>query len=62
MWHLAARKISLVSHVCPNWIKIEMIFYRTSELMLATLFQRYDKKIIFFKNKSLNEILQAVRC
>ena len=43
-----------------------MIFYCISELMLATLIQRYDKKIILFliqfKNKRLSEILQAVRC
>ena len=31
--------------VCRFWN--EMIFYRISELMLPTLIQRYDKKIIF---------------
>ena len=49
-----------------TWIKNEMIFYHISELMLPTLVQRFDKKIIsfliHFKNESLNEILQAVRC
>ena len=43
-----------------------MITYPISELMLPTLIQRYDKKIISvliqFKNKKLTEILQAVRC
>ena len=41
-----------------------MIFYRISELMLATLIQRYDKNISFliqFKNARLTEILQTVR-
>ena len=37
-------------------------FYRISELILATLVQRYDKKKIFhFMNERLTEILQAVR-
>ena len=47
MWHLTACKIS-VSLSFLNWIKNEMIFfyYRISELMLATLIQRY--KIISF--------------
>ena len=43
-----------------------MIFYRIFELMLPTLIQKYDKKIIsffiHFKNERLSEILQAVRC
>ena len=39
-----------------------MIFYRVSELMLATLTQRYDKKSFHFKNERRTEILQAVRC
>ena len=38
-----------------------MIFYRISELMLATLIQRYDKKIILFQEERLTEILQGVR-
>ena len=42
MWPLTACKIS-VSLSFLNWIKTEMIFYRISELMLATLIQRYDK-------------------
>ena len=41
-------------------------FYRISEFMLATLIQRYDKKIISFliqfKNNRLTEILLAVSC
>ena len=35
-------KFHLVS-LFLNWIKHEMIFYRISELMLATLIQRYHK-------------------
>ena len=46
MWHLTACKIS-VSLSFLNWIKNEMIFYHISELMLATLIQRYDKVISF---------------
>ena len=46
MWDLTACKIS-VSPSLLNWIKKEMIFFffffRISELMLATLIQRYDK-------------------
>ena len=38
-----------------------MIFYRISELMLASLIQGYDKKTFHFKNEKLTEILQAVR-
>ena len=34
-------------------------FYCISELMLATLIQRYDKKSFHFKNERLTEILQA---
>ena len=60
--HLTACKIS-VSLLSLNWIKNEMIFfYRISELMLATLIQRSDKKSFHFKNERLTEILQAVRC
>ena len=61
MWHLAACKIS-VSLLFLNWIKSEMIFYGISELMLATIIKRYDKKSFHFKNERLTEILQAVRC
>ena len=43
-----------------------MIFYLISELMLATLIQRYDKKsflvLIQSKYETLTEILQAVGC
>ena len=52
----------LVSFSFLNWFKNEMIFYHISELMLATLIQRSDKKSFHFKNKRLTEILQAVRC
>ena len=31
-----------------------MIFYRISELMLATLIQRYDKKIVSFQERDTN--------
>ena len=64
MWHLTAYKIS-VSLSFLNWIRIEMTFYRISELILATLIQRScdDKKKAFhFKNERLNKSLQAVRC
>ena len=48
MWHLRACKTS-VSLSFLNWIKNEMIFfYHISELMLATLIQRYDKKSFHF--------------
>ena len=43
MWHLTAFKIS-ISLSFFNLIKNEMIFYRISELMFATLIQRYNKK------------------
>ena len=43
MWRLTACKIS-VSLSFLNWVNYEMIFYRISEVMLATLIQRYDKK------------------
>ena len=36
-----------------------MIFYPVSELMLATLIQRYDKKSFHFKNERPTEVLQA---
>ena len=61
MWHLTACKIS-VSLSFLNWIKNEMIFNHISELILATLIQRYDKKSFHLKNERLPEILQAVRC
>ena len=54
MWHLTACKIS-VSLSFLNWAKNEMIFYRISEFMLATLIQRYDKKLFHFKNERLTE-------
>ena len=76
MWYLTTCKIS-VSLLFLKWIKNEMIFYRISELILATLIQRYDKnkqnktkkkkkkknkkKQHHFKNERLNEILQVVR-
>ena len=37
-----------------NWIKNEMIFYRISELMLAILIQRYDKKISSVQERETN--------
>ena len=46
MCHLTACEIS-VSLSVLNWIKNEMIFYRISELMLATLILRYDKHFLF---------------
>ena len=55
-------KFQLVSLSFLNWIKNEIIFYLISELMLATLSLRYDKKSFHFKNKRLTEILKAVRC
>ena len=62
MWHLTVCKVS-VSISFLNWIKNEMIFfYCISELMLATLIQRYDKKSFHFKNKKFTEVLQAVKC
>ena len=63
MWHLAACKIS-VSLSFLNWIKNEIIFYGISELMLAALFQRYDKTSFhfIFWSSWLTEILHAVRC
>ena len=62
MWHLTACKIS-ASLSFLNWVKNEIIFYHISELMLATLILRYDKKKKKFqyKNDRLTEILQAVR-
>ena len=60
MWHLTACQIS-VSVLFLNWIKNE-IFYHISELMLATLIQRHDKKLFHLKKERLNEILQAVKC
>ena len=47
-------KFQLVSFL--NWIKNEMIYYRISELMLAALIQRYDKKKKK-KTERLTEIL-----
>ena len=52
MWHLTACKIS-VSLTFLKWIKNEMNFYHISELMLATLIQRYDRKSFHFKNERL---------
>ena len=44
MWHLTACKIS-GSLSFLNWIKNEMnTIYRISEIMLATLIQKYYKK------------------
>ena len=60
MWHLTACEIP-VSLSVLNWIKTEMTFYRMSELMLAILIQRYDKKSFRFKTMRLAEILPAVR-
>ena len=42
MWHLTACTFS-DSLSFWNWIKNEMIFYRISELMLATLIQKCNK-------------------
>ena len=53
MWHLTACTIS-VSLPFLNWIKSEIIFYHISEIMLATLIQRYDKKIISFQERETN--------
>ena len=57
MWHLTVYKNS-VSLAFFNWIKNEMIFYRISELMLATLIRGTKKnRIIFFiqfKKERLN--------
>ena len=47
MWHLTACKIS-VRFSFLNWIKKCNEFYRISELMLVTLIQKYNKKIISF--------------
>ena len=43
---------------------IFFFFYRNSELILATLIQRYVKKLFDFKNERLTvtEILQVVMC
>ena len=60
MWHLTACKNS-VSISFLKWIKNEMIFYRISELMLATLIRKYGKKSFHLKNERLTEILKAVR-
>ena len=54
MWQLTACKIS-VRLSFLNWIKNERIFYRTSELMLPTLIQRYDKKSFQFQNCETNK-------
>ena len=51
MWPLTACKIS-ASLLFLNWVKTEIIFYRISELMLATLIQRYDIKSFHFKNET----------
>ena len=59
MWHLTACKIS----VSLSFLKLND-FYRTSELMLPTLIQRYNKNLFVFDpvQMRLTEILQAVRC
>ena len=53
MWHLTDCKIS-VSLSFLKWIKNELItlFYRISELMLATLIQRYHIPYINLLNLS----------
>ena len=51
MRHLTACKISVNLPVL-NRIKNEMIFSGISELMLATIIQRYDKKSFHFLSKS----------
>ena len=53
MWQLTTCKVS-VSLSFLNWIKNEMIFYCISELMLATIIQRYEKKIISFQERETN--------
>ena len=53
MWHPTACRISF-SLLFLDWIKNEMIFYHISELMLAALIQRYDKKIISFQEQETN--------
>ena len=40
----------------------EIDFYCISELMMATIIQRYDKESFHFKNERLTEILLAIRC
>ena len=63
MWHLTVCNISIsLSFFNWQWIKNEIVFYPISELMLATLIQKYNKKSFHFKNERLTEILQAVRC
>ena len=52
-------KFQLVSNFLTG---SKWLFYHISELMLATLIQRYDTKSFHFKNETLNEILQAVKC
>ena len=48
MWHLTACKISL-SLSFLNWIKNKMLFYRISELMLPTFYDRIDTIYQFVK-------------
>ena len=55
IWHFSKY---LVFELDQKWND----FYRISELMLATLIQRYDKKSFHFKNVKLIEILQVVNC
>ena len=71
MWHQTACKISVsVSFFffcffffCfLKWSKNEIDFYCISELMMATLIQRYDKESFHFKNERLTEILLDIRC
>ena len=48
MWHLTACKISVITSLVFDWIKIFGAFFRISELMLATLIQKYDKNHFIF--------------
>ena len=64
MWHLSACKNS-VSLVFLNWIKNEIIFFHISELMLATLIQKYNKNPFIFdpvQEQETNLNFTAVRC
>ena len=56
--NLIACKISVSLSVCFFFF---FFFDRISELKLATLIQRYDKKSFHFKNERLIEILRAVK-
>ena len=53
MWYLTACKIPIslwFFELDQKWND----FYRISELMLPTLIQRYDKKIILFQERETN--------